>query len=254
MAAPSSTSRTGGPVRGAYRAPRVPSRTLRRDVRSDGWSSAWRIPGALVAEALTAAGPSVALIDRRGPMLGSTAATDGARCSTRSTRPLTRPRGEIGRERAERAWRRSRLAAATSPPASPSSASAAGRRRGARSISRARCSTAAGLAGEAAARRAAGIHADFLDRRSLRARYGIDRGGAILSQGNLALDPRKLTAGCAPRRRGARGCSRRSRRPASAFRRRGGRRDGGRSGDPAGHVVLATGYELADPVPAAGTG
>ena len=59
---------------------------------------------------------------------------------------------------------------------------------------------------EAAARRAAGDRRALPDAGELREAYGLEREGAIESHGNLALDPRKLTAGLLrPRaRRGAR--------------------------------------------------
>jgi glycine/D-amino acid oxidase-like deaminating enzyme len=38
-------------------------------------------------------------------------------------------------------------------------------------------------------------YAEYLTRGRLQKRFGIARAGAILSPGNLALDPRKLTAG-----------------------------------------------------------
>ncbi|TIW04340.1 MAG: FAD-binding oxidoreductase, partial [Mesorhizobium sp.] len=51
------------------------------------------------------------------------------------------------------------------------------------------------LRSEAEARREAGIGASFLPRKKLREDFGIERAAAILSHGNLALDPRKLTSG-----------------------------------------------------------
>lgn len=103
---------------------------------------------------------------------------------------------------------------------------------------------------EAALRRSAGLSASYVDAGRMRARVGIDR-AAILSDGNLALDPRRLAAGLlkAAAERGARLHA-----PVEAdgFSYDG---DGGtvstRQGPVirAAHVVLATGYELADPVP-----
>ena len=71
--------------------------TCRTDVLVVGMG----ISGAMVAEALTAAGRAVMLIDRRGPILGSTAATHGA--GAVRDRPAADAAGrQIGRERAER--------------------------------------------------------------------------------------------------------------------------------------------------------
>lgn len=67
--------RSGRPVWYAYRAPSVPTGRLARDIRTDVAIIGMGISGAMVAEALTDAGMSVACIDRRGPFMGSTAAT-----------------------------------------------------------------------------------------------------------------------------------------------------------------------------------
>ncbi len=208
------------------------------------------ISGAMVAEALTAAGRKVIMIDRRGPMLGSTAATT-ALVQYEIDTPLSQLARQIGRDRAERAWRRSRLAVGN-----------LGARIAELGI---RCGAvprpslylagdvldAGGLERETAARRAAGIHATFLDRRALGKDFGIERDGAVLSQGNLALDPRKLTSGLLriAAARGARLCA-----PveAAGFRHSADGVDVATKDGPviaAQHVVLATGYELTDPVP-----
>ena len=67
------------------------------------------ISGAMMAEALTAEGLSVVCLDRRGPMKGSTPATT-ALVQFEVDQPLTKLSPMIGRTKAERAWRRSRLA------------------------------------------------------------------------------------------------------------------------------------------------
>ena len=245
--------RTGRPVWSAYRAPQVPFAALKRDIRTDVLVVGMGISGAAVAEALTAAGRSVALIDRRGPMLGSTAATT-ALVQYEIDTPLTRLAAMIGRDRAERAWRRSRLAVGN--------LAACVAELGIRCRAAVRPSLylagtlldPAGLEGEAAARRAAGIHAVFLDRRSLGERFGFDRGGAILSQGNLALDPRKLTSGLL-RTAAGRGARLFAPVEATGFRHSADGVDVETAEGPviaAGHVVLATGYELTEPVPARG--
>ena len=48
---------------------------------------------------------------------------------------------------------------------------------------------------EAEMRRRAGLETRFLTRRELKARFGIARSAALLAYGDLALDPRRLTAG-----------------------------------------------------------
>ena len=67
------------------------------------------IRGAMIAEALAAAGREVLVVDKRGAAKGSTAAST-ALIQYAIDMPLTRPAREIGKRSAIRAWRRSRLA------------------------------------------------------------------------------------------------------------------------------------------------
>ena len=243
--------RTGRPVWMAYRAPAVPVSTLHRDLRCDVVVIGMGISGAMIAEALTRRGHDVVAIDRRGPMRGSTPATT-ALVQFEIDQPLTKLSRMVGKEKAVAAWRRSRLAVMN-----------LGARIETLGIE---CRLAmrpslylagnvldpAGLREEAAARRDAGISAEYLSRAQLKEGFGLARDGAILSEGNLALDPRKLTAGLLnlARKRKARLYA-----PveATAIAHSGDEvaistRDG-----PvirAGHAVLATGYELMDPVSA----
>lgn len=185
--------RTGRTVWQAYRAPRVPVARLERDLKTDVLIVGMGISGAMLAESLTAAGHHVVVIDRRGPLLGSTPATT-ALVQFEIDEPLTSLSRKIGRAKAERAWRRSRLALSNLEE----TIAALGircdldRRNSLYLAGNALGPT--GLRAEAAARRTAGLGARYLARADLRETYGIDRAGAILSHGNLALDPRKLTA------------------------------------------------------------
>ncbi len=103
--------RTGRPVWMAYRAPSVPCTRLVRDTRTDVLVVGMGVSGAMVAESLTAAGFRVILLDRRGPLLGSTPAST-ALVQYEIDVPLSRLSRTLGRERSEQAWRRSRLAVA----------------------------------------------------------------------------------------------------------------------------------------------
>jgi choline dehydrogenase-like flavoprotein len=93
--------RTGRPVWHAYRAPSVPTGKLFRDVKTDVAIVGMGISGAMIAEALTEAGHSVVCIDRRGPLLGSTAATT-ALVQFEIDQPLSVLSRQIGRQYAER--------------------------------------------------------------------------------------------------------------------------------------------------------
>ena len=243
--------RTGRPVWFAYRAPSVPaarltSRTLTADVLIVGMG----IGGAMMAEALTAQGRSVICIDRRGPMKGSTPATT-ALIQFEIDEPLTSLSRMIGKSRAEQAWRRSRLAVTNLHGRIAELAIAC-------DLAERNSLYLAGdaldpdqLRAEASARRMAGIAATYLPAKRLKERFGIARRGAILSHDNLALDPRKLTAGLLRKalERGARffapieaGAFHATRDEVTVETMQGPQIR-------ARHVVLATGYELTDLVP-----
>jgi glycine/D-amino acid oxidase-like deaminating enzyme len=244
--------RTGRPVWFAYRAPAVPTQTLTRDVKTDVLIVGMGISGAMIAQAVAASGRSVVCVDRRGPLEGSTSATT-ALVQFEVDQPLTTLVSKIGKAKAEQAWRRSKLAVANlgarieelaikcSPSPKPS-LYLAGNVLG-----------PTALREEAQARRAAGIHSTYLTKAALQNAFSIDRDGAILSRDNLALDPRKLAAGLflsaleakaryyAPVEIAGMETSRENVVAASTH-------------GPtitAKHVVLATGYELTDIVPAA---
>ncbi|MEO3385339.1 FAD-dependent oxidoreductase [Mesorhizobium sp. CAU 1741] len=187
--------RTGTPVWTAYRAPRIPTDTLSRDIKCDVLVVGLGISGAMIAEALTAQGLSVVAVDRRrGTMQGSTPATT-ALVQFEIDQPLTALTGMIGRTSAQQAWRRSRLAVT----------SLRGRIEELGINCNAASTQSLYLAGneldpgqlreEADARRSAGIRATYLTPAVLEEKFGIKRKGAILSHDNIALDPRKLVAG-----------------------------------------------------------
>ena len=245
--------RTGRTVWSAYRAPRVDTRRLRRDATTDALVVGMGVSGAMVAEALTAAGRQVMLIDRRGPFLGSTTATT-ALVQFEIDTPLTILARSFGRERAERAWRRSRLAVDNLRWRIAAIGIDCGLAERRSLYLAGDLLDAGGLADEAAARRAAGIYADFLDAAALRDAYGIARDGAIESHGNLALDPRKLAAGMLLRAI-ARGAQAHAPVQATRLVHASDGVEVETAAGPvirAGNVVLATGYELVAPVPAEG--
>ncbi len=237
----------------AYRAPRVLTARLTRDVAADVLVVGMGISGAMAAEALTAERLSVIMIDRRGPLRGSTPATT-ALVQFEIDTPLTGLGGMLGAEVAARAWARSRLAVAALKARIETLGIACDLAERASLYLAGNLLTGAALRAEAEARRAIGLHADYLTAAPLREAWGIEREGAIVSRGNLALDPRKLTARLllAALARGARAYA-----PAEAVAFEAGRSGVAvaTAGGPVisvGHVVLATGYELAGPAPGKG--
>lgn len=241
---------TGRPVWRAYRAPAPDTTRLTRDVKADVAIVGMGISAAMIADALSNAGLSVILIDRRGPMLGSTAATT-ALVQHEIDQPLTALSRRIGKDRAERAWRRSRLAVGNL------AARIAELGIDCRLAERPSLYLAGNLLApeamraEGEARHAAGLYGAYLTAGQLKERFGIDRKAALLSYGNLALDPRRLTAGflASAASRGARLHA-----PVEATTyesHRGGVSIGTKEGPTlsATAAVLATGYELAGIVP-----
>ena len=190
--------RTGTPVWSADRSPRIATARLTRDVAADVLVVGMGISGAMVCEALSAAGMSIIDIDRRGPIKGSTAATT-ALVSFEIDEPLGSLAKKIGKIKAERAWQRSRLAVDNL--------------RARIAMLSIDCSLAerpslylAGSALDAPAlreevllRQAAGLWCKYLAGHELKDSYGIAGNGAILSRGNLALNPREAMRGLAAR-------------------------------------------------------
>lgn len=152
------------------------------------------ISGALTAEALTRAGKTVLLVDRRDPARGSTAAST-AMIQHEIDVPLSMLCGQIGTRAANAAWRRSvravnDLIALTqeleiSCQMSPkTSLYLSGNQLDAEA-----------LRAEAKARKAAGIDAELIDALRLKEEYGIERDAAILSHDSASANPVQLTAG-----------------------------------------------------------
>lgn len=244
--------RTGRPVWFAYRVPAIPTEKLTRDVKADVAVVGMGISGAMVAEALTAQGLSVVCIDRRGPMKGSTAATT-ALVQFEIDQPLTKLSGMIGRAKAEQAWRRSRLSIESLAARIMELDIECGLDRRPSLYLAGNVLGPGALREEAEARQRTGINATYLVPKTLAERFGVERDGAILSHGNLTLDPRKLTAGLLLKalERGARFFA-----PAEAtgITSSAGEVAVGTKDGPtvtADHAVLATGYELTGIVPEA---
>jgi glycine/D-amino acid oxidase-like deaminating enzyme len=231
----------------------VPVEALARDLEVEVLVVGMGVSGAMVGEELTADGHEVAVIDRRGPLMGSTPAST-ALVQYEIDQPMAKLVPRIGRERTERAWRRSRLAVANLAGRIEELGIACGMQARRSLYLSGDVLGADALAEEQALRRRAGIEASLLGREALRGEYGIDRAAALLGFGNLALDPRRLTAGMllAARGRGARLLA-----PVEAvgFEHSADEVAVATKAGPvvrARQVVLATGYELAPGVPAAG--
>ena len=133
----------------------------------------------------------VAVVDRRGLARGSTIAST-ALVQYEIDTPLIVLARKIGKEKAVRAWRRSRLAV--------EALAARFGELGVTDVARRNSLYLAGnvlnkneLEREHEARRAIGLPSRFLERTALRDQFGIAKAAALVSSGNLTIDPRKAT-------------------------------------------------------------
>jgi glycine/D-amino acid oxidase-like deaminating enzyme len=101
--------RSGRPVWQDRPAPRVALARLSPDITTDVLVMGAGITGAVIADALAPTRIKVAVVDKRGPARGSTAAST-ALVQYEIDTPLITLTRRIGKENAVRAWRRSRLA------------------------------------------------------------------------------------------------------------------------------------------------
>jgi len=188
--------RTGTSVWALYPAPRVT--VLRhprpRRVTSDVLLVGAGISGAVIGEMLSARGLRVAMVDRRGPVKGSTPAST-ALVQYEIDTPLLALVRKVGRDRAERAWRRTKLSLDGLAERTEELGIACDAvRRNSLYLSGNELS-AKEIEEEAAARRAIGLETRFLEGAALRERFGFRRSGALLTFGNLAVNPRQMAAG-----------------------------------------------------------
>ncbi|CAD5248315.1 Glycine/D-amino acid oxidase [Bosea sp. 62] len=185
--------RTGRSVWQGERPPRFPKQDITADTESDVVIIGAGISGAMQADMLSEAGFSVLVVDRRGPVRGSTPAST-ALLQFEVDQPLIKLTRQIGEEAAIRAWRRSRLAVdglgariralSIAPVIRRDSLYLAGD-----------VLDAEGLGREHEARRRAGLETALLDAAALKEDFGIDRDAALLGYDNLEADPVVLATG-----------------------------------------------------------
>jgi len=226
---------------------------MKRDVKTDVLVVGAGISGALIAHALSRDGQGVTVVDRRGPLMGSTPAST-ALLLFEIDIPLIHLKRKLGARPAERAWLRSKGALdALYELTRREKIDAAMSLRPSVYLSGSLLN-AEGLARETTARERLGLPSHFLDRRALRARFGLSRSAAIISYNNIAVDPRALAAGFLRRamQLGARLFA-----PHEIVDIQPGKRAAlaltkdGRTIE-ARHIVLCTGYELPKIVPIEG--
>jgi glycine/D-amino acid oxidase-like deaminating enzyme len=186
--------RTGQSIWSARRRPAIAARPLTRDIACDVVVVGAGVSGALIAEALSDAGLKTVIVDRRGPAEGSTAAST-AMLQYELDTPLALMAERIGREKAERIWRRSRQSVDALRERTERLGLAVDGATRASIYLDGNVLDAEGLAREADARRRAGFEVELLKPAAVLDRYGIKGRHALLGFGNYSADPRRLTAG-----------------------------------------------------------
>jgi len=186
--------RTGRAVWTAYRIPRVPHQPMTKNENADIVVIGAGISGAMIAQELTEAGFSVMIVDRRGPMKGSTSATT-ALLQYEIDTPLIKLCEQIGETKAIRAWRRSKLGLGSlAAKIQLLKIDCDFDRYDALYLS-GNTLDAQHLKQEAVLRNLAGLPTAYLTRTDLQKNYHIARQAALLSTDNLSVNPLQLTAG-----------------------------------------------------------
>lgn len=207
------------------------------------------ISGALVADALASGKRSIAVIDRRAPVKGSSMAST-AMIQHEIDVPLNKLARRIGTASAERIWRRSARAVEDLKARVDELGIVCGMRFKQTLYLSGDTYGRQALAKEAKARTAAGLKATYLGADQLRQEFGIERRAAIVSTPSASANPAQLTAGVLRDVR-KRGCEIISGVEITDLH--------ARSGDVvlatstghlllAGHVVFCTGYEFLKPL------
>ena len=171
----------------------VQTRPLEKAIAVDVAVVGAGISGAFMAHEL-ARDHSVAVLDRRRPLMGSTIAST-ALLQWEIDLPLTTLSDRIGPAKARRAYRRSREAVRALEAIVTEEHIRCG-------LKPKRTLYLAGddhghraLEAEAEARAAIGLESRYLAAADLRAAFGIERTGAIVSEGSASADPARLAAG-----------------------------------------------------------
>jgi glycine/D-amino acid oxidase-like deaminating enzyme len=186
--------RTGDPIWLDRKLPPIDTSRLTRSISCDVLVVGAGISGAIIAEALSDAGLKVVIVDRRGAVQGSTAAST-ALLQYEIDTPLSVLSKRIGRKRAERLWRRSRLSVDALRERTRSLGIEADQDNRDSLYLSGNVLGSSALEEEADTRLRAGFDVSFLKPAAVFERYGIKNRSAIVSRDNFIANPRLLAAG-----------------------------------------------------------
>lgn len=171
----------------------VPVRPLKAAVSVDVAIVGAGISGAFMAHALSR-DHSVAVLDRRPPLMGSTVAST-ALLQWEIDLPLTALANRIGMANAKRAYLRSRSAVDALKRIVAEERIVCGLKDKAALYLAGDEYGHGALESEAEARAAIGLESRYIGPAELRDRFGVERTGAIISEGSASADPARLAAG-----------------------------------------------------------
>lgn len=170
----------------------VPVRPLKAAISVDVAIVGAGISGAFMAHELSR-DHTVAVLDRRPPLTGSTVAST-ALLQWEIDLPLTALAEKIGMAKAKRAYLRSRSAVDALKRIVAQERIVCGLKDKATLYLAGDEYGHRALEAEAAARAAIGLESDYVGSAGLRDRFGLERTGAIVSQGSASADPARLAA------------------------------------------------------------
>jgi glycine/D-amino acid oxidase-like deaminating enzyme len=171
----------------------VPVRPLSEAISVDVAIVGAGISGAFMAHELSR-DHSVAVLDRRPPLTGSTVAST-ALLQWEIDLPLTALADKIGMAKAKRAYLRSRSAVDDLKRVVAGERIVCGLKDKATLYLAGDAYGHRALETEAEARAAIGLESEYVGPAVLRERFGVDRTGAVVSQGSASADPARLAAG-----------------------------------------------------------
>ena len=171
----------------------VPTRPLKAAISVDVAIVGAGISGAFMAHELSK-DHSVAVLDRRAPLTGSTMAST-ALLQWEIDLPLTALTDKIGSAKARRAYLRSRAAVDTLKRIVAEERILCGLRDKNSLYLAGEAYGHRALETEAQARAAIGLDSRYIGSADLRDRFGVDRTGALVSSGSASGDPARLAAG-----------------------------------------------------------